>query len=643
MCGLTGIYNYNKKEEGISGILAAMTFSLKHRGPDDSGCLVINQNNWPGIVLKDNYSADSADTGEGFMGLGHRRLSILDLSEAGRQPMSDASGRLQIVFNGEIYNYLELEADLKAFGCVFKTKTDTEVVLQAYLVWGMSCFNRFNGMWSMAIFDQQTGQLILSRDRYGKKPLYYFADESGIVFSSELKALFHHPRVTKKPNLRKWALYAGRNYRNVDTDDETFFEGIRQVSPGSYWVINSDGPLKPSNFWILSPDNRITLPKSELDIIAEFKDLLLNAIQIRLRSDVPVGTMLSGGMDSTTITALARNYSDQIHAFSAVTGEGYYNESEYIQAVVDYTSVKHSYIYPKPIDLIESLRYMLRYHDEPICTITWFSLYLISAEISKTGIKVVLTGHGGDELLAGYWDHYHYYWHDMRAMGLDPKKEIEAWMMNHGRDTMEISREREYVEKNVKNRQLEVMKYANYLDALSPEIRNSYPAPLIECPYPGELNRRMYLELLRETVPPVLRAEDRNMMIHSIENRCPFLDYRLAEFCFSVPENMKIRNGLGKYMLREATREILPETVRTRKDKTGHNLPSDLWWRQEHKQTLLDLFDKTGFVNENVYYMPRVRELFNEHLNGANHSMFFWQYINSHLWWDVNFAESSAN
>ena len=547
--------------------------------------------------------------------------------------MTEDTGRLWVVLNGEIYNYLELASELRQHGSVFRTTSDTEVVLHAYRVCGAeACVARFNGMWALAIYDQARHQLVLSRDRFGKKPLYYFEDAESLVFASEPKALFCHPRVPKRPNLRKCALYAGRNYRDVDTDDESFFERIRQVSAGTVWTITQAGAEPPVRYWTLEPRASVTIPAREADAVALFRDVLADAVRLRLRSDVPVGTMLSGGLDSTTITALARRETAQIQAFSAVTGEGYYDESSYIREVVDFTSVGHAFVYPQAVDVVPAVRQMIAFHDEPICTVTWFSLFLIATEIARTGIKVVLTGHGGDELLAGYWDHYHYFWHDLRQAGVDPTDAIREWQDNHGRDPGVVARTQQYVEGNAADRLVESRRYTQYLDALQPGLRDVGPSAPPECPYPGELNRRLYLELLRETVPPVLRAEDRNLMIHAIENRCPFLDYRLAELCFALPEELKIRHGLGKYALREATRDLLPERVRMRKDKTGHNAPSDVWWRTDHRATLEALFDVAGFVNECVYDLPRVRALFAEHLRGANHAMFFWQYLNMHLW-----------
>jgi asparagine synthase (glutamine-hydrolysing) len=642
MCGITGIFSFGRRRDADPRVLAAMTQRLHHRGPDDAACVLFDPGTPASALFRDDPNQVPPAFEPAAVGLGHRRLSILDLSPAGRQPMTEDSGRFWVVLNGEIYNYRELASELRQHGSVFRTTSDTEVLLHAYRTWGDGCFARLNGMWALAIYDQADHRLVLSRDRFGKKPLYYAQDGERVVFASEPKALFCHPRVVKRPNLRKCALYAGRNYRDVDTDDETFFEGLRHVPAGSVWTLTSDGADAPRRYWTLAPRAAVTLPTREADVIALFRDVLEDAVGLRLRSDVPVGTMLSGGLDSTTITALARRQSDQIQAFSAVTGEGYYDESSYIREVVDFTSVRHAFVYPQAADLVPTLRQMIAFHDEPICTVTWFSLFLIANEIARAGIKVVLTGHGGDELLAGYWDHYHYFWHDLRQAGVDPTDEIRKWQDNHGRDPVEVVRSRQYVERNAADRRVEASRYTQYLDALRPDLRAVAPAPPPDCPYPGELNRRLYLELLRETVPPVLRAEDRNLMIHAVENRCPFLDYRLADLCFAVPEDLKIRDGLGKYLLRESARGLLPERVRTRTDKTGHNAPADLWWRGDHRGTLEALLEVTGFVNECLYDRARVRAILDEHLRGANHAMFLWQYLNMHVWHETLFELRGA-
>jgi asparagine synthase (glutamine-hydrolysing) len=258
-------------------------------------------------------------------------------------------------------------------------------------------------------------------------------------------------------------------------------------------------------------------------------------------------------------------------------------------------------------------------------------------EVSKYGIPVILTGHGGDELLAGYWDHYHYNFHDLRGSRNDETNEIDAWKQNHGRSMTEYEEFEHKIQKAIGNRYFEVEKFSHYMNCLSPGIRDrstiSTTAYKVECS--SELTRRLYLELLYETIPACLRAEDRNCMAFSIENRVPFLDHRLAEFCLPLNNRLKIKNGYGKYILRKGTEAgLLPNKVGWRKDKVGHNAPADDWYRNENKRELETLFLRNNVVNNEIYDIKTSKDIFDRHMGGENHATFMWQFINTHLWYD---------
>ena len=402
-------------------------------------------------------------------------------------------------------------------------------------------------------------------------------------------------------------------------------------------VISSEGQSRVASYWNLEEQEspRRTCPES--DLVEQFREILGDAVKIRLRSDVPVGCMLSGGLDSSSISCLAAAQNPNLITFSGVTGTGYYDESEYIQEVNDHLKVSSRWIFPGPAELFPTLREMLTFHDEPVCTVTWYCNYTITREIARHGVPVVLTGHGGDELLAGYWDHYHYYFSELRRQGKGDEAEFRCWLSNHGRPVAEYEREKDYIRRLHQDKHLEIAKYSQYLSALSPALLRQAREPELDSPFTSDLSRRLYLELFYETIPPSLRAEDRNMMAFSLENRLPFLDYRLVEFCFRLDNSLKVRNGLGKWILREAMQGILPEKVRCRRDKTGFNAPADEWFRQEHRQEIWDLIEKRSFINQEIYNQEEVRKRFLEHLGGQNHYMFFWQYINLHLWYALHF------
>lgn len=635
MCGITGFFSFENNHVISKQLLQSMTNVLAHRGPDDSGCVLIDRKKQRTFSFSD--TAEDGAIRNGHVGLGHRRLSILDLSENGRQPMNTANQEVWLVFNGEIYNFIELRSDLKNLGHVFSTDTDSEVVLKSYMQWGTQAFNKFNGMWGMAIYDMRNDTIILSRDRFGKKPLYYYTDGKKVLFSSEIKSLHLHPEVLKEINNQKVIDYAGRHYRYVDNDNESFFKNILQVPKSSYMIFGKNGLETVQKYWSLEPQESTGNELSESEIVEKFRNLLIDAVNIRLRSDVPVGSMLSGGLDSTSITALAVKGNKNFHSFTGVTGEGYFDESKYVDVFVKEIGIKHNYVHPNPAELFDVLKEMLSYHDEPICTVTWYNIYLIIKEIANYGIPVILTGHGGDELLGGYWDHYHYNFSDIRALGGDDSYELSEWMKNHNRPKSEYVREREYIKCLHKNKDIELKKYSQYLDCLSQNLLAYDRKNLPEASFCGDLSRRLYLELFYETVPASLRAEDRCMMAFSIENRVPFLDYRLAELCFSIGNSYKIRNGLGKWLLREAMKGILPEEIRVRKDKTGFNAPFDEWIRNENREQIEELISRNSYVNNEIYNQEKVSKLFTEHLSGKNHSMFFWQYINLNLWYEQHF------
>lgn len=638
MCGIVGYYSFAPGHSIHRDELLVMTQALAHRGPDDWGCFLLNPAGRDTAMFR--ARDDDTPFRRGRLGLGHRRLSILDLSVKARQPMETADGQVWMVFNGEVYNYLELKRDLEKQGHRFQSTSDSEVVLKSYLEWGTDCFGKFNGMWAIAFFDRRTGYLILSRDRFGKKPLYYYQTHKFIIFASEIKAILLHPQVIKAVNLRKILNYAGRHYRYVDNDNESFFEGIVQVPKSSYLVINRDGHSRVARYWNLEEQKSPGRTCPESDLVEQFRELLGNAVEIRLRSDVPVGCMLSGGLDSSSISCLAAARNPNLITFSGVTGTGYYDESEYMQEVNDHLKVPSRRIFPGPAELFPTLREMLIFHDEPVCTVTWYCNYTITREIAPYGVPVVLTGHGGDELLAGYWDHYHYYFSDLRRQGMGDEAEFRCWLSNHGRPVAEYEREKEYIRRLHQDKHLEIAKYSQYLSALSPGLMRQAREPELGSPFTSDLSRRLYLELFYETIPPSLRAEDRNMMAFSLENRLPFLDYRLVEFCFRLDNSLKVRNGLGKWILREAMQGILPEKLRCRKDKTGFNAPADEWFRHEHRQEIWNLIEKRSFINQEIYNQEEVRKRFMEHLEGQNHYMFFWQYINLHLWYALHFEET---
>lgn len=630
MCGLVGFLTL-RVDLDLVETLDNMTDAIAHRGPNDRGVHI-----------------DSVCTKKLTLGFGHRRLSIIDLSEHSHQPMVDTN--LSLIFNGEIYNYVELREELMKLGIKFDSIGDTEVVLRAYEVWGDECFKRFNGMWAIAIYDKKNEKLVLSRDRFGKKPLYYYIDKEEVVFASEIKSILLYPSFVKKPNFDKIYRYLSTSYRYVDMDDSSYFEGINSVPKSSCIVFFSDLSSQITEYWSLNEGCFDLSNKKESQIIDDFRDIFIDSIKIRLRSDVPVSCMLSGGMDSTSITCVAHKIlKTPVLTFSGITGEekGIYDESEYIDEVIRETGAEHRYIMAEPSDLFDTVNEMLLYHDEPICTVSWYTLYQIAKRIKLEKVPVVLNGHGGDELLAGYWYHYQYNFFDIESLGEFEKLDYEqkAWLNNHNRTIMEICQSRRNIGMIVNKEILEISQYTDYSSCFSYEFQAMYCRPIeIDSGFKTALSKRLHKELLFETIPASLKAEDRNTMASSIESRSPMLDYRLAEFCFSLPQNYKIRDGVGKWILRESMKGILPEKVRNRKDKTGFLAPADMWFRTINKEQIRELINSSSVQELGIFNIDRLNSIFDEHLVGLkNHQMFLWQLINIGLWYQKFWSGKNEN
>ncbi len=636
MCGITGFFSFDPNTSIGSHELATMTQSLFHRGPDDGGCMLLERPGKKALA----FSPENIPKGRrGLVGLGHRRLSIIDLSKNGAQPMVDPEHRIWMVYNGEVYNFKELRARLESLGHVFKSRTDSEVVLKSFCQWGCDCFKEFNGMWAIAFFDEKSGRLTLARDRFGIKPLFFFKDHGRFLFGSEIKSLLAHPLCPKEPNLSKILNYGGRSYRVVDADNHTFFKDIFHLPKSHFCTIDKAGTYACKPYWSLdklaeSPVNN-TLSRETQN---QFLELLKDAVKLRMVSDVKLASTLSGGMDSTSITCLAAKLHPGMETFSSVSGEGYFDESEYIQSVVDQEGLVSHIITPEIRPLYDIIREMVKAHDEPVCTATWYMHYLISRAIHENGVKVILTGHGADELLAGYWHHYHYAFADLRESGRSDQKEIQHWLSNHNRSMEEYEREKAYIAKIDQNRFLEIEAFSPYKRALSRTILEHDTLKPFESVFSGRLTRRLSVELTYDAVPTLLKPEDRNSMAFSVESRVPFLDYRLVEFCFSLGNVYKIRKGLGKKLLRDVMKGILPEKVRTRKEKVGFNFPIDDMVRTVNLEDFRQMIRSDNYINSQVYNPQELKALLEEHVKGQNHGMFFWQYMNLQLWYERFFT-----
>ena len=578
MCGITGYLS----RRGVSReVVTAMADRIAHRGPDDQG-----------IQLFDGVA------------LGHRRLSIIDLSPAGHQPMVRDDAWL--VYNGEIYNYLELREELKAKGHRFTSGSDSEVLLAAYREWGHECLHRLNGMFAFAIWDARTRELFCARDRLGVKPFYYWAGDGDFVFGSEIKALLAHPSVPRRPNPA--IVYDYLAFKAADHTDETFFDGIVRLPAAHYLVVKPDGELVQRQWWSLAVNDEIDASEpTRAELVARFAELCRDAVRLRLRADVPIGTCLSGGLDSSAIAMLANDLIFREHAidraligqhqktFSACFEDKRFDEREFIQLVLDATGAESYTVFPDGDGWWRDLDKLLWHMDEPFHSTSQYSQYCVMRRVAQAGVKVTLDGQGADELLAGY-PGYHAAWlATLLARGQLGRALHEARatlaMGGRGQSAADLALRVGYA----------VLPFATQLRQLvSPVAKLTSDArirrvirPELEAKFADrraaaqerqnellrDFPRRLHHDVTSASLPPLLRYEDRNSMAFGIESRTPFLDYRLVEHAFAMPMSLKISNAWTKRGLREAMEGVLPEPIQWRKDKKGFVTPEAIWMR----------------------------------------------------------------
>lgn len=577
MCGISGL----AIPGGVAdpSLARRMVEGLAHRGPDSTGCQEL-----------------------GAAVLAQQRLSILDPTPSGFQPMASADGRHWIVHNGEIYNFLELADELRATGRQFRTRTDTEVILAAYDEWGTACVERFNGIWAFALWDSDRQLLFLSRDRLGVKPLFYADHDGGIAFASEIKGLLALPNVRRDPEPG-----AVRDFLVdvlVDHSDRTFFRAIRRLPAAHNLILDRDGTRTVARYWgppPLSEDVGFAPRRSDAELVEELRELLIDAVALQLRSDVPLGSCLSGGIDSSSIVTIAaglrhgnlrrqRAHAERDalpqHAFFAEFREPGIDEREYVDAVVDRTGVELHTVTPSAADFFETLPAVMWHQDEPFGSASIVAQYHVMRIARETGVRVLLDGQGADELLAGYPRV-----RPARLMGALQRGDIATVLrLAPGELASLLS---------------PVRKRPGYLASV---LRHAARAAKRRVPFLGQrrfpvwagdvtrhaeslrsaerihggtlLGATLWDEVARTSLPALLRYEDRNSMAFGIEARVPFLDHRIVELAMRLPDRLKLAGGRQKVALFDAMREIVAPPVLARRDKIGFVPPQDRWLRE---------------------------------------------------------------
>jgi len=551
MCGIAGILNNSRISQDDIDLVEKMNTLQQHRGPDDDGI----------------YSDKSCV-------LGHRRLSIIDLSVNGHQPFHSENGQFILTYNGEIYNYIELRSELEDLGWVFKTATDTEVLLKAYQQFGKDCLSKFNGMFAFAIYDTKKHSLFLARDRVGIKPLYYVHFDNKIIFASEIKALRIIPRLNFSTNQQ--SLFDYLVFNRTDVHDETFVNEIKRL-PKGHWGEFHNGELKLTSWWDAGKYIQSSNDDSLDSILSTIEQILISSVQLRMRSDVPVGSCLSGGLDSSILIGiLSRNkwIDHDFPTFTASFPDYPFDETHYVDALnKKYPFINHR-IYPNGENAYKDLKDFIYTNDEPTTGPSFYSQYELLKSVKQNGVTVLLDGQGGDESFGGYQ-----YFHGFYLNGLLRKRKYMKFIYNflniifRGQDKTAYQTLAFQLLPDSKRKQL-LLKYHPYINpdfyhqhiATSRIYNEFFDAPDLN----GSLVRHF-----RYKLEHLLRMEDRNSMAFSIEARLPYLDYRLIEYVLSISEDLKIKAGETKYLQKLAAGQFsIPEIV-TRKDKIGFGTPQD--------------------------------------------------------------------
>lgn len=617
MCGICGIVDFSG-EPIREGILRAMTETLRHRGPDDQGV----------------YNCGAA-------GLGHRRLSILDLSAAGHQPMESENDGLVLVYNGELYNFQILRGLLEQEGVAFASRCDTEVILKAFARWRDAAFPRFNGMFAFAVWDTKAQTLHLVRDRFGIKPLYYYRVGSGLVFGSEIKAILASGRVRR--SLHWGALHEYLYYGNP-LGENTFFEGLAELLPGHCLTLSPEG-LRVSPYWSVEEVKPV---EDDLAVATRtVRQRLDEAVAAHLISDVPVGVFLSGGIDSSAITALAsKHYQGRLQTFSVgFDFDGGVNELDKARSVAERFDTDHHELHISGCDMADVIEKLVRCHDEPFADAANIPLYLLCERL-RGSVKVILQGDGGDEMFAGYrrynvLAHGRFwrcvsavasvlaplcpkgpaYWRGMRflqAMGQrDPAMRMALLM------TQETRRDpptRVLCEEAVRR-----------LEGYDPF--ESYRELQVRLSRLDTVQRMLYVDCVNLLPSQFLEKVDKSTMAHGIEVRVPFLDVALAEYAMGLPSDMKVRSFQKKWILRRALRGVVPDDILDGK-KTGFSVPYQHWLRTSladyMKMVLLD----PAVLEWGLFDRPALERCMEEHIGGRRDNGFLlYKLLNLALWY----------
>jgi asparagine synthase (glutamine-hydrolysing) len=610
MCGIAGIISFRGGPEQIHAreLVRNMCSLQKHRGPDDDAL----------------YSDANAS-------MGMTRLAILDLRK-GLYPLSNENGNLHLFYNGEIYNYPELLSQLTPSGHQYGSMTDGEVIVHGFEQWGPGCFTKLNGMWAFALWDSKNQKLTLARDHFGIKPLYYYIDEKQLAFSSEIRALLSLPFVRVKPNEN--CIYNFLVDGRLDYTEETFFDGIYSLLPGHCATAKLDGSFEKSTYWEMPQVSETVNDDDMAEATERVRELFVDAVRIRLRSDVPVGTCLSGGLDSSAIVSVVTELKEEdkksvggrLQGFSAIFPGYSVDESHFINTEVQATGTESHVVSPTALELWRDLTELVRTQEEPVGGASQYAGWRVMQLAKAHHVPVLLNGQGGDEIFAGYPEYLGFYVKDL----FKRRKIMTAF--KEGFSSLDLTA-RMFPFLFTYHRKLKRIVKDCMNPAFSAKFNNDPGRRRVD--FGSSLAQMLRSDVTRHVLPSLLRYEDRNSMHFSIEVRLPFLDPRLVEYVASLPVDFKIRDGWTKRIFREAMRGTLPEEIRSRRDKIGYETPQRSWFVGEladNIEALLSNKMRASKYVERSEVLALFRSLRKKDKISRLDAEFLWRCINLELW-----------
>jgi asparagine synthase (glutamine-hydrolysing) len=609
MCGIAGFFGTAEIPQARVEVCLGL---MSRRGPDAAG-----------------WKRFKGPTARNCLLL-HTRLSIIDLEERSNQPFRRE--RKWAAFNGELYNYVELGDALRSEGSAFRTRSDTEVFLAAIDRYGWDALDRAEGMWALAIYDEADGSLALSRDRFGEKPLYVVRGPEGVYFGSEPKFLFALMGRRLPVDREQLARYLVNGYKSIYKTRASFFHGLDEVQPATLLRLDADGHETEHRYWTPA-----FVPREQMsyeEAVAGVRERLTESVRLRLRSDVPLAFLLSGGVDSNALAGIAKRVCGyDVHGFTIVNEDERYDEREIVDRAVAELGIRHTPVHIPRTGFLERLRELVRYHDAPVFTITYYVQWLLMEEVHRAGYKISISGTGADEMLTGYYDHH--------LMHLAEVKGTPAYAPT-------LAAWREHVKPVVRNPYLsnpdlfvEDSSFRDHIflgnEGFAEYLTQPFAEPFSEEQYATSLLRnRMLNEMFHESVRVILHEDDLNAMYFSIENRSPFLDRRLFEFCYSIPNRWLIRDGFNKAVLRDAMRGIAAAAAMEKRQKVGFNAPVHAFLDADDPGVRAELLADSPVFD--VIRRDRIDTLLGKRGLPNSESKFLFYFVNTKLFLEENAA-----